>query len=565
MTEEIPDPSIILFADDDPAGREAIKGLLLSHGYQLIEAEDGVQAVQQAEIHLPDLILLDVMMPGMDGFEACRTLRKNPLLRDIPILLITALDDRDSHLRGLEAGADDFISKPFDRMELRARVRTITRLNRYRRLLAERKRAEEERAGYSKQLHELSKASIRISASLDQQEILQITIQTCLQIIPARMGWICMDDQQKQIPLAIAFNNEGNNIDPFPFETLQKTLCSSTIYHQLVSLSNPIKRLRDELDLDPAWQDLLYFYKPPEFPGNEFIAAPFRRGEQNFRDPRVPKYVSAAQLSSQMKQAVGFLVLWDKINGNFSDNDLSILTQIAQMASVALEKAHLIDEIQQASAHIHDLAREVVTAQETERQSIARELHDESGQELTFLKLSLEMAIDDLPEDMTAVRAELQDMVQLTEKLSIQIRNLAHSLRPPRFDLGLNASLEGLCQEYSRGLKIPVDYRGNNQSEIPEGVSITIYRLLQESLTNIARHANATQVIVCFDVHEQDLQLTVADNGKGFLTEKINANSGAGLRGMRERLELLNGSLTIQSVPFHGTTIIAQVPWSEKK
>jgi CheY-like chemotaxis protein len=90
----------------------------------------------------PDLVLLDVMMPGMDGFEVCRRIRADEATAEMPIILVTALDDRDSRLQGLEIGADDFISKPFDRAELRARVRTVTRLNRYRRLLAERAKFE---------------------------------------------------------------------------------------------------------------------------------------------------------------------------------------------------------------------------------------------------------------------------------------------------------------------------------------------------------------------------------------------------------------------------------------
>lgn len=146
------DNATILIVDDDLAGRESLKGVLLSQGYDLIEAENGRQAIELAKDTIPDLILLDVMMPEMDGFEVCRHLRSDPLLAEIPIILITALDDRNSRLAGIEAGADDFISKPYDRVELRARVRTVTRLNRYRRLVLERARfvwvIENDRDGY---------------------------------------------------------------------------------------------------------------------------------------------------------------------------------------------------------------------------------------------------------------------------------------------------------------------------------------------------------------------------------------------------------------------------------
>jgi DNA-binding response OmpR family regulator/anti-sigma regulatory factor (Ser/Thr protein kinase) len=137
-----PTKSIVLVVDDSPAGRETLEALLFSDAYELHFAGDGLQALAMATEIRPDLILLDVMMPGIDGFEVCRRLRANPDLTHIPVIMVTALDDRPSRLQGIESGADDFVSKPFDSGELRARVRTITRLNRYRRLLEERERFE---------------------------------------------------------------------------------------------------------------------------------------------------------------------------------------------------------------------------------------------------------------------------------------------------------------------------------------------------------------------------------------------------------------------------------------
>ena len=134
--------STILIVDDESVGRETLEAVLFREGYNLAFASDGPEALVKAAQSAPDLILLDVMMPGMDGFEVCRRLRADPLLAEVPVIMVTALDDRDSRLQGIEAGADDFVSKPFDRVELRARVRTVTRLNRYRRLLAERNRFE---------------------------------------------------------------------------------------------------------------------------------------------------------------------------------------------------------------------------------------------------------------------------------------------------------------------------------------------------------------------------------------------------------------------------------------
>ncbi len=139
---------LILVADDIAANRETIRELLDPDIYQLIEAADGPTALRLATETPPDLVLLDVMMPGMDGYEVCRRLRADPKLAELPVIMVTALDDQASRLAGLEAGADDFITKPFNRAELRARVRTVTRLNRYRRLLETRAALHESEARF---------------------------------------------------------------------------------------------------------------------------------------------------------------------------------------------------------------------------------------------------------------------------------------------------------------------------------------------------------------------------------------------------------------------------------
>jgi DNA-binding response OmpR family regulator len=121
----------ILIIDDDALMQKVIEASLLKDNYKLLFASDGESGLQAARDNMPDLILLDIVMPGMDGFEVCSRMRKDEQLLYIPIIIITALDDRDSKIQGIEAGADDYICKPFDKLEFRARVRTITRLNRY--------------------------------------------------------------------------------------------------------------------------------------------------------------------------------------------------------------------------------------------------------------------------------------------------------------------------------------------------------------------------------------------------------------------------------------------------
>ncbi len=130
--------STILVADDEPNIRDVIKAILSDEGFHMIFAENGVEALDKAHEIIPDLILLDVMMPKMDGYEVCRRLRGEPILAQVPIIMITALGDTASRIRGINSGADDFISKPFDFAELTAKIKNIIRLNRFRQLLTER-------------------------------------------------------------------------------------------------------------------------------------------------------------------------------------------------------------------------------------------------------------------------------------------------------------------------------------------------------------------------------------------------------------------------------------------
>ena len=120
----------ILVVDDEPSARKTIEMLLLREGYVMYFAANGPEALGLVEQHPPDVILLDVMMPGMDGFEVCQILKDSPAMQHIPIILVTALDSKKDLERGLDAGADDFLHKPYNSMELRARVRSMLRIKR---------------------------------------------------------------------------------------------------------------------------------------------------------------------------------------------------------------------------------------------------------------------------------------------------------------------------------------------------------------------------------------------------------------------------------------------------
>jgi len=121
----------ILIVDDTEAARRLLETLLQGEGFETLSAENGERALQLAESELPDLILLDLMMPGMDGFTVAQRLKSNPETKPIPIIVVSALEDRESRMRGLEAGAEEYLTTPIDRMDLRIRVRNLLRLKEF--------------------------------------------------------------------------------------------------------------------------------------------------------------------------------------------------------------------------------------------------------------------------------------------------------------------------------------------------------------------------------------------------------------------------------------------------
>ena len=235
-----------------------------------------------------------------------------------------------------------------------------------------------------------------------------------------------------------------------------------------------------------------------------------------------------------------------------------------ELATLAASINEMLEEMersqterQQSQASLRELRRRLVDVEESERRNLARELHDEIGQDLTALQLSLE-ARTGSPE---AMERALEKGRPLVADLVDRVRNLSLDLRPSMLDdMGLAAALDWLVRRHAEsGLRVTFDQSGVNGSFATE-IETTAYRVVQEGLTNVARHAKAGEATVKTKLDGGTLEITVADGGVGFEPSVIDGGSALGLAGMRERVELIGGSLRLDSAPGEGTTIQVTLP-----
>jgi signal transduction histidine kinase len=217
------------------------------------------------------------------------------------------------------------------------------------------------------------------------------------------------------------------------------------------------------------------------------------------------------------------------------------------------------EELRSLSAHQQSLLEE-------ERSRIAREIHDELGQSLTGLKFDLFWLRDKL-RTANGIPAEL-----LLDKLSStlhsvdttieSVRRIARELRPAMLDtLGLAAAIEWQAQDFETRTGIKCQFDSDfNEVGLPPEIAITVFRIFQESLTNIARHANATEIEVKLEQVNRRLSLQLKDNGRGIEPDKISSPTSFGILGMQERVRLLKGEISLNGQPARGTVLTVEIP-----
>ncbi|HEX2346040.1 MAG TPA: GAF domain-containing protein [Gaiellaceae bacterium] len=249
---------------------------------------------------------------------------------------------------------------------------------------------------------------------------------------------------------------------------------------------------------------------------------------------------------------IGVVIAHDKLGAtaSFTDDDVRLTESLATRAATAVDLSERVSR---------DAVRRVVEAQEVERARLARELHDETGQALTSILLGLK-ALEERVEtdDRQAAIAELRGLVVATLQ---DVRRLAVELRPAALDdFGLVPALERLCDTMFEQGGVAVDVQSYlDDQRLPAETETALYRIVQEALTNVLKHASAARVTVRLRQSERFVELLVQDDGAGFDPRGVR-DGGLGLVGMRERVALLGGRMVVDSSEGAGTMLKAEVP-----
>jgi signal transduction histidine kinase len=251
----------------------------------------------------------------------------------------------------------------------------------------------------------------------------------------------------------------------------------------------------------------------------------------------------------------------------WTEHEIETIKEVAAYLSVVIREAHAEQERTRAEIARGELLAQLVTAQEEERRRIALELHDQLGQDVTALMLGLK-ALQDSGE-LAGANERLQQLLRLANQLGAEAHRLAWELRPSALDdLGLQGTLRNYLEEWARRFERAVDFHSSGlRDRLPAQIESALYRIIQEALTNVAKHAQARHVSVILERRQGRVLVIVEDDGRGFdtaeLLESANTARRMGLVGMRERARLIGGELEVESSPGEGTTIYVRVPLTE--
>ena len=561
-------PLRILHLENDPRDAKLVKSVFQAEGipteiFRVKTRDEFTSAIERGGF---EAIFAAHSLPGFDGISAlARAKEKCP---DIPFIFITGKMGEELLIETLKSGATDYVLKngiqrllPSVRRALREaaerseRRKAVDALRRaYSDLihaniklseeLAHRKRTEKELSKVERALRTLSRSNAAIAHASNEQtfasEICRIVVEEGKYL----MAWIGypQDNEEKIVmPYAYAGNEDGY------LSTIKVTWKDNKWGLGPTGTAIRTRNLCVQNNrLDNA------FMAP-------WRAEALKRG-----------YSSAIGLPLyNVGNCFGSLTIYASQTDIFIEEECMLLKELADNVAFAItslrmrEKNRLAEaEIKESRDRLHDLAVHLQLVREEERSAIAREIHDELGQMLMALKLNLSRTAREYTASNPLFGEKLGEDIEMIDAIIQSVRKICSELRPSILDhLGLGPAIEWQSEEFQRrsGIQCSVTLDPENISVSPE-IGIALFRIFQESLTNVMKHAEATKVRAKLTKRDNSILLEITDNGIGMTQEQLSKTRSFGILGMRERVYPLKGNVSIVSSMYQGTRITVSIP-----
>jgi PAS domain S-box-containing protein len=500
-------PELIVLADDNSDMRDYIRRLLggLYRVHGVSNGEDAVRAVH--ELH-PDLVLTDVMMPGMDGFALLRALRADPATRAIPVIVLSARAGEETRIEGLREGADDYLVKPFTARELLARVGAHLKMARIRSEAAQVERR------------------LRAEIELERNRLRDSFVQA-----PAAMALL------------------SGPVHRFVFANAAYLHMAGRSEQQV--LGNTVREVFPELERQGFFKLLDRAYQS----GEPVVAlAQEVTVNRNEREERL--YVDFTYYPMRNLDGKVEGILFQGVDVTEQVLARSLLEARVKRRTALLERAQ---------ENLRVLNQSLMQAQDEERRRLALELHDSAGQLLAALKWKLTPLHEDIAQHSPELANQAAGAIALLDELSKELRTVTHLLHPLVLDdAGLSSALRtyALGLEERSGLIVDLELDGD-EPRLAREVEMAVFRIVQEALTNVHRHAQTKTAIVSMKQCSENIRVEIQDHGRGiagFISlDHPSLKMGIGLRGMRERVRQMGGNFEVRSGK-DGTTVIAILP-----
>ncbi|HKB98589.1 MAG TPA: PAS domain S-box protein [Terriglobales bacterium] len=644
----------ILIVDDHEIVRRGIRALVSSRRDWVVcgEAEDGLEAVEKAKILRPDLVLMDIYMPRMDGVEATRIIR-----REVPeseVIIVSQNDPNVVLRQAAEIDAGGYVDKTVLARDLLPMIENLLANrggNNARKTRGRKPQSEEERR-VLKRVGE-TPASELLSAIVDSSDdaIISKTLNGVInswnkgaerlfgytrdEAMGRHIRLIIPEDRWDEEAAIIERLKRGERVDHFETVRLRKdgtlldvSLTISPVKDaagrvagaskvarditerkqveqalaeraRLLDLSNDAIFVRDGADRITYWNQSaseLYGYTREEAVGSvshELLRTEFPEplgqiAEQLHRDNRwsgelLHKHKDGSQIVVASRWA---LDRDDRGNQKCileTNNDITQQKQSERALRESEERLRALSdsleiqvrsrtqeleernaEILQQSEQLRELSNRLLTTQDDERRHIARELHDSAGQLITAVGMNLAMIAQQVGQHR-ALRKIADDTEDLVQQLSKEIRTTSYLLHPPLLDeTGLSRAIQWYMQGLTERTDLEIDLSiCENFGRLPADMELAVFRIVQESLTNIHRHSGSKTATIRLSRNSDNVFLEIQDYGKGISPEKLAAikaqRSGVGITGMRERVRHFNGVMDIQSNGT-GATVLVTFP-----